>query len=89
MEYLRLGAKARIKGEEAVRRMNREARAYYDETEPLVVYEYEDEDGETRYAIDDCDGIGYDWKFEELEECFKQQYEAVHECDNDDYLLIE
>lgn len=55
------------RGEMAVWNLSEKAQRGYDETDPMTVYEYEN-DGRTLYAVEDADGIHKGLNLEELEE---------------------
>ena len=69
---------AKGQGELAIRRLSKEAQEYYYGTSPLEVYEVEDENGEKRYDVTGADEA-YGLTFEELDEMFRGQMEAIWE----------
>ena len=64
-------------GEQAMLHMSSKALAFYDETDPLNVYEYENEDGETRYAYTGCFGEKNGLTGAELEHEFEVLWEVM------------
>lgn len=63
---MKLTNSMKVAGELAVRSMSAKAQTGYAGTDPLSVYEYDDEDGK-RYAIKDTDGTRYGLTFEQAE----------------------
>ena len=73
---MRLNDRMKADGELAVRRLSEKARLFYDQTDPLSVYEYERDD-KLMYAFDGCFGPVRDISFEELNEYFESFYDEV------------
>ena len=69
---MKFTTKQRISGELACQNLSNKAFNFYIDTEPLTVYQYEDNNGKTLYAY--CGAIGdrQDMTFEELNECFEE-----------------
>lgn len=72
-------------GEMAVRRMRDKAQKFYSETDPLAVYEYEDEDENEEpvklCAIRGCIGDRDGMTFEQLEKLFEGLHDEGGERD--------
>ena len=66
-------------GEQAMMKASSKALAFYDETDPIGVYEYEDEEGNIRYGYDGCCGAVEGLTFDELEKEFEALFDAVNE----------
>ena len=74
----RFSAKEKANGERAVRLLSDKASVYYDQTDRLEVYQYEDKSGDALYAIrgfESRDGMTLD----ELEEYFEECFDDVQE----------
>lgn len=69
-------------GELAVRRMSDKARKYYNETDPLEVYEYE-ADGATLYTVNEWGEWTEGMTFESLEADFEAGQDAIEEGDDE------
>lgn len=65
-------------GELAVRRMSEKARKYYNDTDPLDVYEYE-ADGATLYTVDEWGNYTEGLTFEALEAYLEAGQDAIEE----------
>lgn len=61
-----------IEGELACRDLSDKAHIIYDDTDPLTVYKYKDDDGEEKYAYISCLGDEKDLTFEELQKTFEE-----------------
>lgn len=68
---MRFTNRMKANGEMAMRTASEKARKFYDETDPLNVYEYEGKDGSTLYAYTGCFGDREGLTFEELQEMFE------------------
>ena len=66
----------KVNGELAVRGFSDKAKKYYDETEPLYVYEYEDDNGNTLYAFDFGGEITSGLSFDEINRIFEEYYDT-------------
>ena len=66
----------KIAGEEAMRRVSEKALWFYDNTDPLAVYQYEDEDGNKLYAYDGCFSAS-GLTLEELQKDFEELADEV------------
>ena len=75
--------KMKIDGEFAMADLSKKAMDLYTNTDPLVVYEYEDSDGNKLYSFDGCLGSGEGLTFEELQDTFEELHDAL-EGDLDD-----
>ena len=66
---MRFSPQKKIDGELACRRLSEKAKKFYDGTDPLDVFEYQDDNGDKRYAIR---GIidAFNLSFEELDKMF-------------------
>ena len=65
-------------GELAVRRMGEKARKYYNDTDPLDVYEYE-ADGATLYTVNEWGEWAEGLTFEEVEADFEAGQDDIEE----------
>ena len=61
-------------GELAMRFLSDEAFKYYGGTDPLNVYEVEDESGEKKYDVDECGVETLGLTFDEVDELFRDLY---------------
>ena len=79
----------KVNGELACRGLSEKAARYYNETEPLTVYEYEvwneeTEEDETFYTIKEGIGGGHyieGLTFEELNKWMEENWDAFEECE--------
>lgn len=63
-------------GEMAIRRMSKKAQEFYNGTDPLEVFEYEDsESGVLLYAYSGCLGDDQGMTFEQLQSDFEAMYD--------------
>lgn len=70
----------KINGEMAVRSLSDKARAVYNDTDPLAVYEYE-QDGTKLYAYTGALGEGEDLTFEQLNQMFEDVADEYTDID--------
>ena len=76
-------SKNKVAGELAVRGLSDKARKFYNDADPLEVYEYQDDDGNKLYAYDGAYGYSDGLTFSELEEYFEAlQGEIDNEVDD-------
>lgn len=67
----------KINGEMAVSTLSEKAEAFTIETDPISVYEVENDEGEKRYYLRGYQDID-DMSLEELEEYLEAQWDCVH-----------
>ena len=65
----------KVNGELAIRGMSYKAKKFYNESDPLEVYEYDDESGNKLYACDGAFGYSEGLTFQELQNCFEDMQE--------------
>ena len=61
----------KVNGELAIRGMSDKAKNFYNESDPIEVYEYDDESGNKLYAYDGAFGYSEGLTFQELQNCFE------------------
>lgn len=78
MDHFKYNLHTRLAGELAVRSLSKKAAQYYSGTDPLTVFEYDNADGEKRYAYSYANNpyadkeMDSDLTFEELQEAFEE-----------------
>ena len=66
----------KVAGELAVRKMSDKARAFYNDTDQLVLYEHYDDEGVARYSVRGFVRFD-DLTFDEMEHTFEEIHDAL------------
>ena len=77
-EKMKFTANEKSNGEMAVRLLSEKAKNIYNNTDPLNVYEYEDQEGNKAYAYDGCLGECSGLSLEELDSDLSCMFDEIN-----------